>query len=115
MYGARFDMIFVINVLIELNVKFECLPVGTGVFMLKIPSFNQVYLDACKFFQQPLAKLPKRFGLPDDKGLFSYAYNKMENWGLVRKQPPDIVIMSTLTNIMRKPRQPKNTGTKILN
>ena len=42
-----------------------------------------------KFFQQPLAKLPKRFGLPDDKGLFCYAYNKMENWSLVRKQPPD--------------------------
>ena len=37
MYGFRFDMIFVINVLIQLGFKFECLPMGTGVIMLKIP------------------------------------------------------------------------------
>ena len=88
MYGARFDMLFVINTLIELNFKFECLPVGTGVIMLKIPSLNQVYLDAYKFFQQPLSKLPKRFGLPDGKGMFCYAYYKIANWNLTKKQPP---------------------------
>ena len=89
MYGARFDMVFVANVLIELNVKHEILPVGTGLIMLKIPLFNQVYLDAYKFFQQPLAKLSKRFGLPDEKGLFCFAYNKYQHWNIVKKDPPD--------------------------
>ena len=89
MYGARFDMVFVADVLFELNFKCEILPVGTGLIMLKIPFFNQVYLDAYKFFQQPLAKLPKRFGLPDEKGLFCFAYNKYQHWNLVKKDPPD--------------------------
>ena len=57
--------------------------------MLKIPAFNQVYLDAYKFFQQPLSKLSKPFDLPSEKGLFCYAFNKISVWNLKRKKPPD--------------------------
>ena len=57
--------------------------------MLKIPAFNQVYLDAYKFFQQLLSKLSKRFDLHSEKGLFCYAFSKISVWNLKRKKPPD--------------------------
>ena len=39
---------------------------------------------------QPLSKLPKRFGLEKEKGYFCFAYNKPENWGLIRSEPPPL-------------------------
>ena len=38
---------------------------------------------------QPLNELPRRFGLTEEKGIFPFSYNKIENWGLVKKNPPD--------------------------
>ena len=36
-----------------------------------------------------LHKLPSCFSIEEQKGNFPFTYNKIENWGLVKKNPPD--------------------------
>ena len=91
-YGAKYDTCHVLAILAYLGVPFTVLPQGNGVLLLKITTFSIVLLDSYKFIMNPLHELSHRFNLDDGdvKGYFPFLYTKVERFGLVQKDPPDL-------------------------
>lgn len=60
----------------------------TGRKILKIDVSNVRFIDSLSFFLQPLASLPKAFGLQCiSKGTFPHLFNKQENYDYVGSLP----------------------------
>ena len=89
-YGSRYDQVHVIRVLKAMNIKIDVLAQGMGILSLSIPSLGIVFLDSWKFLLEPLSKLPKRFGLEEEKGLFCFAYNTVNHWNIIKPKPPPL-------------------------
>ena len=76
--------------LIKLGIHFTMLPQGTAALQVTIPSLNITFLDSYKFLMDPLAKLPKRFGIGKPKGWFPHSYNRRCNWNQIPEAPPPL-------------------------
>ena len=89
-YGGRFDIIFLLQLLLEMGIQPQILPQGQGVLQMTIKEWSILFLDSFKFFPSSLASLSTRFNLEEVKGFFSHTTNIPGNWGRVRKNPPPL-------------------------
>ena len=84
-FGARFDSVYALAALLELQFKPKCLPQGLGVLSILVEEFNIELLDTYKFFGDKLENLPARFGLPEEKGFSAYSNCLPSNFNRVRR------------------------------
>ena len=87
-FGACFDSLFALSIILECGIKPKVLPQGQGVLSVVVKEFNLHFMDSYRFFPDKLANLPKRFDLPEEKGNYSHQNNVPSNWNRVRKHPP---------------------------
>lgn len=90
--GKSFDNCFVLRWLLENRptAGVHIIRTGLKIMHLSVKDYKIRFIDSINFFQMPLAKLPKTFGLDQTKmlkGFFPHLFNKKENFGYIGKIP----------------------------
>lgn len=86
-----YDGVFILRYLVENGTpprnivyngsKIMCMNIGRGL--------NMRFIDSLNFFQMPLSRLPKTFGLTElKKGYFPHFFNRPENQSYIGPYPP---------------------------
>ena len=52
---------------------------GSHIMYMAFRKFSLRFVDSCKFFLEPLRKLPKTYGIDTIKGHFPHRFNRPEN------------------------------------
>ena len=87
-----FDSIFLLRWLLENRPTADVKVIRTGqkIMQLLVKDYDIRVIDSLNWFQMPLAKLPKTFGLDEtklSKGTFPHLFNIKEHFGYIGPMP----------------------------
>lgn len=84
-YDGCFVLQYILRNTTSFDAKHKVLTIGTKILSIE---FRKVKLiDSYSFLPVSLSKLPKMFGLPEQKGYFPHHFNKPENYNYIGPYP----------------------------